>query len=227
VIAFTAIAFSDNRMLDPILLKTFLVVAEGNGFFEASRRLSLRQSNSCGSPASLGASRVRAAASTVRRRPCAGLGVMAHARRRIPPGLHELSADLPRLGALEFMLLAGSAPISGEDAPRRTRSVQDAPGFAQKMAIEAFRTEAALFEQSFDARIDGVPRLVVAAIPIESAGLRLGHKSLDGAERRAAQDGERAPRAASAVPKVSSDPCSHQRAAPPSGRSSSLPSSSI
>jgi DNA-binding transcriptional LysR family regulator len=44
MIAFTAIAFSDNRMLDPILLKTFLVVAEGNSFSEASRRLSLRQS---------------------------------------------------------------------------------------------------------------------------------------------------------------------------------------
>jgi DNA-binding transcriptional LysR family regulator len=31
-------------MLDPVLLKTFLVIAEGNSFSEASRRLSLRQS---------------------------------------------------------------------------------------------------------------------------------------------------------------------------------------
>jgi DNA-binding transcriptional LysR family regulator len=40
----TVIAFSDSQMLDPVQLKTFLVIAEGHSFSEASRRLKLRQS---------------------------------------------------------------------------------------------------------------------------------------------------------------------------------------
>jgi DNA-binding transcriptional LysR family regulator len=40
----TVIAIPDNQMLDPVQLKTFLVIAEGHSFSEASRRLKLRQS---------------------------------------------------------------------------------------------------------------------------------------------------------------------------------------